>query len=763
MAFPFSRTEMTRPPEESPHRRRPTEAQRAAPAADPLDIAREEDALCERVVGHLKGVRPSRPPPRYDDDQALLSLRDQIASARLEDVPALMAQMERVQAVANQRSQQSAEPVDRLSPYFGHLRLRERGRGTRDVLIGKTTYIEPRADVRIVDWRHAPVSQLYYRYEEGARYEETFGEREIEGEILARRTVTIRDGQLERIAAPQGVYVRGRRGDWHWHAAPKVRLAGGEGTALRAEHLAGRDHGELDDSVQQQRGWLGSSTPIEQREDRHLPEIAALLDPRQFDLISRPDSGLVVVKGAAGSGKTTIGVHRMAFLAYQAPGRFSLERMLVVVGTPALKGYIGQLLEALGLGGMRVVTCAEWAAAARKLHYPWLEVATEDNTPPEVARLKADPAVLHLLEQRASTLDPKAAHDPKAALWLWAEVLTDREGLLEAFAARRHRGMSPADIDRAWQYCSDRCPAVVEWTPKDPSAPAETEGPNAGVGADGREEEEDDRARLDVEDDALLLRAHQLVVGPLRGRRGAIHLEHLFVDEAQDLAPVDLAVLIDLVTDQKCITLAGDTDQRLRLDTGFANWGKLLEDLGMAHVAVEPLRVAYRSTREVMEVARAVLGPLCDPEVPTAPRTGAPVEHHNFPSTGAAAAFLAEALRPLFNREPRASVAVLTRYPEQADAYFEALRMAEVPRLNRIRDYEFSFRPGVEVTEIRQVKGLEYDYVILVDVNAATFPTDDESRYLLHIGATRAAHQLWLLSTGSPSPLIPAALDRDPA
>jgi DNA helicase-2/ATP-dependent DNA helicase PcrA len=108
-------------------------------------------------------------------------------------------------------------------------------------------------------------------------------------------------------------------------------------------------------------------------------------------------------------------------------------------------------------------------------------------------------------------------------------------------------------------------------------------------------------------------------------------------------------------------------------------------------------------------------------------------------------------------------VAVLTRYPEQADAYFEALRMAEVPRLNRIRDYEFSFRPGVEVTEIRQVKGLEYDYVILVDVNAATFPTDDESRYLLHIGATRAAHQLWLLSTGSPSPLIPAALDRDPA
>ena len=77
------------------------------------------------------------------------------------------------------------------------------------------------------------------------------------------------------------------------------------------------------------------------------------------------------------------------------------------------------------------------------------------------------------------------------------------------------------------------------------------------------------------------------------------------------------------------------------------------------------------------------------------------------------------------------------------------------PNLRRIRHYEFAFRPGVEVTEIRQVKGLEYDYVVLVDVNASTYPADDESRHLLHIGATRAAHQLWVVSTGKPSPLVP--------
>ena len=78
-----------------------------------------------------------------------------------------------------------------------------------------------------------------------------------------------------------------------------------------------------------------------------------------------------------------------------------------------------------------------------------------------------------------------------------------------------------------------------------------------------------------------------------------------------------------------------------------------------------------------------------------------------------------------------------------------------MPRLARVKDQDFCFRPGVEVTDIRQVKGLEFDYVVLVDVTAGQYPVDDESRHLLHIGATRAAHQLWIVATGPASPLLP--------
>jgi DNA helicase II / ATP-dependent DNA helicase PcrA len=716
----------------------------AAPSpADDLAIPREEEALCDKVVTHLRQLRPSRPPMRYDDDQALISLRDQIASARLEDVPALMAQMEQIAAVASNRGKQSVEPIDPQSPYFGHLRLREDDRGTRDVLIGRTTYIEPKAGIRVVDWRHAPVSQLYYRYDEGASYEETFGEREVEGEVLLRRTLSIDAGKLKRVQAPQGMFVKGPDG-WRRLELREHSLHGGEGTAVRADHM---------------RGVLGAAGGAEQREDRHLPEIAALLDPRQFELISKPDAGVVVIQGGAGSGKTTIGVHRMAYLSYQAEKRFTAERMLVVVGTPALRDYIGQLLGALGMGSVEVVTFTGWARRMRQRAFEHLaKLSEEDNTPIEVSRLKTDPVVLRLFAEEAEVMRREGRTTVRDAVSLWAHVLTAKDRMREAFGESLAGGesrlsasrLNAAQLERALDWCADRCPAVEEWR-----ADVDEDVVEDIEGADGQVEEPDERATLDLEDEALLLRAYQLLHGPLRHKKKALVYEHLFVDEAQDLAPVDIAVLADIVTAKKSITLAGDISQRLNVDTGFVAWSDVLDALDLRHVEVEPLKIAYRSTREVLRFARDVLGPLADPEEPIAHRSGAPVEHYHLPTQGAAAAFLGDALRPLFQREPRATVAVLARYPEQADAYYAALRMAEVPNLRQVKHFDFAFRPGVEVTEIRQVKGLEYDYVVLVDVTAQSYPKSDEARYQLHIGATRAAHQLWVISTGTPSPLIP--------
>src|SRR5690606_26054954 len=153
-------------------------------------------------------------------------------------------------------------------------------------------------------------------------YEETFGDRDVEGEVMVRRALTIGQARLRRIGSPQGVFVKKTDGSWRRAGQSAVRLAGGQGQAMRPEsHHAPKSAADPADRGKKSNGKLGAGDDLEEREDKSLSEITALIDPRQFDLITKPTSGLVVIQGGAGSGKTTIGLHRLAYLAFQDPKR----------------------------------------------------------------------------------------------------------------------------------------------------------------------------------------------------------------------------------------------------------------------------------------------------------------------------------------------------------------------------------------------------------------------------------------------------------
>jgi DNA helicase II / ATP-dependent DNA helicase PcrA len=359
------------------------------------------------------------------------------------------------------------------------------------------------------------------------------------------------------------------------------------------------------------------------------------------------------------------------------------------------------------------------------------------------------------------------------------------------FAEHGGSDLSDNELLEAHQWCVRRCPQVAsEWDEhlEEGTRPEQVDSEEGA--RDARRDESDAEARelpsglrpgeerdsadddddepppselptlIDHEDETLLLLLHQRLRGPLMAhkQREPIEFEHVLVDEAQDLSPVELSVVMSITTPQRSITLAGDVAQRLHMDNGFSGWDQVLGQLGLSHVEIEPLKLSYRSTYEIIEYAHQVLGPLAPPEMGKATRGGAPVELFRFAHSGDAVGFLAEALRDLSRGEPRASIAVIARYSEQADLYFKGLVNAEVPNVRRVADQDFAFKPGVDVTDVRQVKGLEFDYVVLVEANAATYPTSDEARHLMHIAATRAAHQLWLTCTGEPSPLIPQLL-----
>lgn len=860
----------------------------ADPSADKelRTIVAEEEKILKRCEENLAAV-----PVTYQTnyDREMVELRDLIGDARNEDLPALMAEMERLRGVASRRAEVPVGKIDASNPYFGHMRLQEGGR-SRDVLIGNSTYVDTERGVRIVDWRDAPVSRIYYRYQEGDDYEEEFGGKTLEGVVTVRRAVVIRGGVLKRVVAPQGVFFQSKEG-WQRATVHAARLQGGQLSAVRPPTEDERRE------AAKSKGKLGVG--VDGREDKHLPEIPSLIDPRQFELITRPSSGLAVIQGGAGSGKTTIGLHRMAYLAFNNPKRFAPDRMMVVVFNRALARYIVRVLPGLGVEGVQVTTYEEWVHQQRRKHLSKVPGDNRDDTPAVVSRVKKHPMMLKLIDERIADEEEKAkaavldwgrrnnveeraakawkaldgnalsrrltglgqwsrgerelggssgadlgprvqmdlqrTTDPwmrraRDVVWDWAELITDYKAIKGAAERWAPGVFTEADLAAAVRWSTERCTrwVVADTTTEDDEEPRaeggrrprkkgrkdraekaeaddrprfgdeETEPEDMGWGAaeeslrserelgaakdddednndrrggsgevdprrgaDGVMEDEPDDA-IDVEDEALLLRLYQVKRGPLRGPgKQPLKFEHLFVDEAQDLSPVELSVLLGVASEDMSVTLAGDTAQRLHMDNGFSDWAGVLRDLGLQGVQVEPLRIGYRSTLEVLAFARDILGHLAEAEAPLATRHGAPVEFHGFNEVGAAVAFLSEALRELSIQEPRANVAVIARDPERAEVYYQGLAKAEVPRLSRVSDQDFSFRPGVEVTDIRQVKGLEFDYVILVDVTRSQYPDDDEARHLMHIGATRAAHQLWVVATGVPSPILPRYMIED--
>src|SRR5688572_8277065 len=189
-------------------------------------IVDEEEKVLARVHRTIDQKRPEARGPQLDYDAELLALRDQIREARSEDIPPLIEEMERLQQVAKRRAEVTAGAVDPNAPYFGRLVLEENGK-KREVLIGRSTFLDPKTGIRIVDWRDAPVSRIFYRYEEGDDYEESFGDREVEGEVLVRRSLSISASKLRRITSPQGTFTRRRDGFFHRASASATKLSGG--------------------------------------------------------------------------------------------------------------------------------------------------------------------------------------------------------------------------------------------------------------------------------------------------------------------------------------------------------------------------------------------------------------------------------------------------------------------------------------------------------------------------------------------------------
>jgi DNA helicase-2/ATP-dependent DNA helicase PcrA len=637
------------------------------------------------------------------------------------DISALTEQWHHQSSILHQLRSAAVVPrVDPTSPYFAHLRLREDGK-ERDLCLGKATCIQN--GVRIVDWRDAPISRIFYAYKQGESYDEEIAGRERSGEVVVRRMLRIREAILDRVQAPEGDFHADPAAPSGWRRddpAPP-RLKGGEAAAVRAWRAG--------DGASRRLGSDHHGLP--HRADKRLPEITGLIDPDQFDLITRPSEGVLVIRGTAGSGKTTVALHRIAYLAYDDP-RIDGDGTLVVVFSVALRSYVAHVLPSLGLDGVRIVTYREWIAEQRRRHLPQMPNRTREDTAGLIVRMKLHPFLGAALEQQVQRVDrPRTAAQ---AIDDWASVLTQRALLGETAARVAPGSFSAQELDRFVDANRRQIDSVL-----------------AGLSGS-----KDAGFELDPEDDALLMRAWQLRVGPLRDAfHRTLRLRHVAIDEIQDFSPLEVQVLLGCMEEGAGVTMAGDTQQHVMEHSGFTSWQQFFDHLGVTGTEIETLRISYRSSDEIVRFATSVLGDLReDDEAPITTRSGPPVELFSFGDRGACVAFLGDVLHALYQTERLASVALLSPSPEISAAYYEALRRADLPGLRRVTDQEFTFKAGIEVTEVAQVKGLEFDYVVLLEVDAHHYPDTPAARRLLHVGATRAIHQLWVTSANRPSPLV---------
>ncbi|MFT3709626.1 MAG: ATP-binding domain-containing protein [Archangium sp.] len=677
----------------------------------------EEEVLLTRVQDALKLAREAANAPRVSISQdELRNLREEAAAEDEDDAGTLLHEL----ALRQQLSARTQGVLpDPRSPYLAHLRLEEEGQ-TRDYLLGHGTYIDTRENLRVVDWRVAPVAQIFYRYKEGDHFEEQFPGRLATGTVTLRRVIVVHQGKLAQIIGDAVSVFRDAQGQWQSRALGALATGGG-GTSARD-------------------GQLGVSIGAQDRGTR--VDVTALLDAEQFAAISAPPDQPLLVLGSAGSGKTTVALHRLARLT--GSEQVDITKARVVVPEEGL------------------------ARLSRRLLTPLLPAPKFDEEPIDVV-FTLD-TFLERMARRAFGILPRINHEPPALVTglkrhpaLFDALKTELSnepvrGELKALRKRLAIHLSDSVfLAKVLDAAGDTLPrtAIAE-TIAHTSAQLQTvldardiTDVERRTAIDGRELNEgtpDELAgTIDVEDLPLLISMQAW-----GDKLSLPQATHVVLDEAEDFSLFDFQTLEATTRQFGGVTLAGDEAQQTH--SSFAGWPKSLDVMGVKGAATIRLTTSYRCPRPIADIARQILGPLAPPTPVKASREGVPVGRYQFPGEAPAHLFLAGALKDLLDAEPNASVAVITSTPETARRFFPLIE--SLPNTRLVQRGEFPFTPGIDVTDVDSVKGLEWDYVVIPDTNAAHWPGTDEGRRRLHVAVTRASHQLWLIAPGTWSPLI---------
>ncbi len=603
-----------------------------------------------------------------------------------------------------------AESGGRLpsTPYEAHIRLRTREGRVSDVLLGTETRVS--AGFALLDWRTAPLAEVFFGFELGEEYAIDVAGRTLEGVVLERDLVTFERGVLVEIATPHARFSRRGGGEWVPVADPPPPVL----ESNRADRPR-------------------PASP----ENLHL-------DTAQRRIVDLGPGRAVLILGEAGAGKTIVSLRRLARL--HATARRAL-RSVVIVPTEGLRALAASILERLGLADAEVWGYDRFAAHEAQRAFPDVPRRESQNATAEIVRFKRHPALrsaLSVLAQRPPACpDSEVRRRRSRSLARWDdlhELFGDRALLGEVDA--RAGGAFPADVIHA--LCSH---TRIQFSPTADEEFAHVIA-EAKRTIDGRSMDDgtpmEDAATIDAEDYAILFELDRRRALERAARSASPRtFDVVVVDEAQEFAPIELALVGRCLAPRGTLIVAGDAEQQVDPTTAFLGWDTAMSELGAPDAERHVLETSYRCPPDVTGWARSLRAPV------GVAGDGFPVAL--FAAELHLAAWLVEALRAHTSRDPSASVAVICRTSEKAIQLANVLGYGLTVQL--ALEGRFPFRPGVVVTCVDEVKGLEFDDVVVPDASAAVYPDTLSARRALYVAVTRAMRQVVLAAAGAPTPL----------
>jgi len=693
-----------------------------------LDLIKTQMETVSREISSIKtNVREARKSMWAQSTHLIRDFDDMVdLSAQSEYV----SQNERQYGEVSRRLKNLGKLLD--SPYFGRLDFIEDDyENPEQIYIGRfSLYDDISGKFEIYDWR-APISSMFYDYGIGrARFDAPGGQ--ITGEITGRRQYRIESGRI--------IYM------------------------LDSELT-------IDDEVLQ--------IELSKSSDSGIKTIINSIQREQNAAIRREPGENVLVFGPAGSGKTSIGLHRIAYLLYRRRDVLSSENVRIFSTNNIFSSYISGVIPELGEDE---VASLDFKGFMRESYgkyrftdmYEQMEYLNrrEEGVRLEGIKIKYSSRFIGFLNDYVENFDPGINRD----LSFDKDVVCPKEKISELYEAKTVRGNLATRSSRVIEYAEARFAEYYKanrasiraffekkyliklqdieskklfdeyksmklsnlkkilfpdgkWLYKKIMRSFIGEA-GADFGIYQFTAESLNRDTLYYEDISVLFLIEALA-GRLLKPSG---IKHILIDEAQDMGELHHRIVLCLFAGCRFTVLA-DTDQALYPEINVTDWRTLADLYGVSRSVVK-LTKSYRSTYEIGRFAAGVLGIFNEESY--FKRSGpAPVIIRS-PDCVKTVAEMLDGFKGEYK-----SVGIL--FCDSAAAKDFHGRLKKIRRdAVLISDPDDGFAIGITVIPVQYAKGLEFDAVVLPELPEG-YPRDGHEKRILYLMCTRAMHFLALV------------------